>query len=298
MPRSAVVIPVHNGLDYTRRSLAALDIRDDETFVVVVDDGSTDGTSEWLRANHPRVTVLEGSGDLWWSGAVNVGCRYAIERGADVLILYNNDNVEVSRAILDRLTDLVRRTGACVSAVALRGNTVLHAGGTIDWRNRGAQLRQSGEAYAPTEEIGECDWLPGTALAMSSSLFVALGGVDARRFPQYRGDIDLTMRARNLGRRCLVAGDVFVVNDAGQSGLNFSRPLSLREIAEGLVSKRSPYNLREAVGFAVRHCPAHLLPGYLGLYYSRYLYACVKARHPSVGRLREALRPSSRLRPS
>ena len=146
--------------------------------------------------------------------------------------------------------------------------------------------------------MNECDWLPGTALAISSSLFVALDGVDARRFPQYRGDIDLTMRARSLGHQCLVAADVFVVNDAGQSGLNFSRRLGLTEIVRGLVSKRSPYNLREAVGFAIRHCPRRLLPRYLGLYYARYLYACLKTRYPGVGRLKDTLRPRSRLRPS
>jgi GT2 family glycosyltransferase len=291
-PRVAVVIPVHNGLDYTRRSLSLLARQEpSEVEIVLVDDGSTDGTADYVRANHPEVTVLVRDGSLWWSGAANAGCRHAIAHGADVVVLFNNDNIECSLGAVRRLAALAHRTRDCVSAVALvedgdGARSVLHAGGSLDWAGRGQQLREAGAAFVPNERVDECDWLPGTALALPTDIFVDLGGADDRRFPQYRGDIDLTLRARQSGRRCLVARDVWVLNDKGQSGLRFNGALSARMIAAGLVSLRSPYNVREAVGFAFRHCPPRLIPRYLALYYARYFYACLKAKHPGVARLR------------
>lgn len=293
--KTAVVIPVHNGLEFTRRCLAALTAQEPAEFeTILVDDGSTDGTADFVRQHHRQVTVLEGDGQLWWSGAVNAGCRHAIERGADVVVLFNNDNADCSGGAVARLAGVARATGDCVSAVALvdgvdGARAVLHAGGSLDWAGRGQQLRETGFAFVANDHVEECDWLPGTALAVRADAFSALGGADARRFPQYRGDIDFTLRARRSGRRCLVLRNVWVVNDRAQSGLRFDGPLSLRMIAAGLVSLRSPYNLREAVRFALRHCPSHLVPRYLCLYYARYFYACVKANHPRVARLRDRL---------
>jgi GT2 family glycosyltransferase len=293
--KAAVVIPVHNGLEFTRRCLSALEAQRPAEFeTVVVDDGSIDGTGDFVRAHHPEVTVLRGDGSLWWSGATNVGCAHAIERGADVVVLFNNDNVDCSPGAVSHLAGLARATGDCVSAVALVDSgsgtrSILHAGGSLDWAGRGQQLRETGLEFVADDCVEECDWLPGTALAIRADVFMALGGADARRFPQYRGDIDLTLRARATGRRCLVLRDVWVLNDKGQVGFRFSGPLSFRTVAAGLVSLRSPYNLREAVRFALRHCPPKLVPRYLGLYYARYVYACVKANHPAIDRLRNRI---------
>jgi GT2 family glycosyltransferase len=303
-PKAAVVIPVHNGLEFTRRCLAALQAQKPAEFeTVLVDDGSTDGTAEFVRSRHPEVTLLRGDGNLWWSGAANAGCRYAIELGADVVVLFNNDNVDCSAGAVSHLAGLARATGDCVSAVAVvdtgKGvRSILHAGGSLDWAHRGQQLRETGLRFVADDEVEECDWLPGTALAIRADVLAALGGADARRFPQYRGDIDLTLRARRSGRRCLVLRDVWVLNDKAQSGFRFDRPVSLRALIAGLLSLRSPYNVREAVRFAVRHCPARLVPRYLTLYYARYFYACLKANHPGVTRLRERVVRSLRSAPA
>src|SRR5262249_8798006 len=153
LPKVAVVIAVHNGLGFTRRCLAALKAQTGREFgIIVVDDGSTDGTSAFLREAHPEVTVLSGGGNLWCSGATNAACRHAIEQGADVLILCNNDNVQCSPDLVRRLSDLASSTGDCVGAVALVERSdgthmILQAGGTIDWHGRGVELLEAGDQY-------------------------------------------------------------------------------------------------------------------------------------------------------
>src|ERR1043165_6485898 len=149
-PKVAVVIPVHNGLELTRRCLSTLQAQRPAEFeIIVVDDGSTDATGDFVRANHPEVTVLRGDGNLWWSGATNAGCAHAIERGADVVVLFTNDNVDCSSGAVSHLAGLAHATGDCASAVALFDfghgpRSILHAGGSLDWAGRGQQLRETG----------------------------------------------------------------------------------------------------------------------------------------------------------
>jgi GT2 family glycosyltransferase len=279
----AIIVPVHNRLAHTQRLLAQLRESDHaEALVVVVDDGSTDGTTEYLRAHEQDVVVIPGSGELWWSGAANAGCAHALEHGAQVLILFNNDNTAMSANCVAELARSVDETGGCVGSVVLFSGTnrVLNAGGNLVWPTRGLELRDAGARYDQEVRVVECDWLAGMSLAFPSELFTALSGFDADAFPQYYGDADFTLRAGQSGRSCVVSYSCWVSNDVKTSGLNFYARVSPKAFISGLFSRRSSYELRTTVRFARRWCPRHLLPLYLVLYYLRYAWATVKSWTP------------------
>jgi len=72
-PRVAVVVPVYNKIELTIRFLESFQqITYPNYSMIIVDDGSRDGTAEILRARFPEVIVLKGDGNLWWSGATNL----------------------------------------------------------------------------------------------------------------------------------------------------------------------------------------------------------------------------------
>ncbi|HIJ83785.1 MAG TPA: glycosyltransferase family 2 protein, partial [Magnetococcales bacterium] len=81
--RVAILIPIHNGLSYTQKTLSWLEqslklAKSHPNIiaeVIVIDDGSTDGSGEFIRKQHPHIHLLEGPGNLWWSGAINMGAR-------------------------------------------------------------------------------------------------------------------------------------------------------------------------------------------------------------------------------
>ena len=89
------LVPVHNRKSVTLRCLAALDRQVDlpKLTIVVIDDGSTDGTSEAIQAEYPQVVVLKGSGNLWWTGAIRMGMEYAYSQGANFFIWLNDDTL-------------------------------------------------------------------------------------------------------------------------------------------------------------------------------------------------------------
>jgi GT2 family glycosyltransferase len=284
----AVVIPVHNGRAYTAHCLELMrELEGPDMMVIVVDDGSSDGTSSYLEDNYPDVHLLHGSGNLWWSGAVDFGCRFAIDRGASRLLLLNNDNLEMSPNLMPELERVLDEYGGLAGAVMVEDRPngrreIVAAGGRLNWRSRGIELRdgpREAVVHRIRAEDVECDWLPGASLAFGREVFLDLEGFDARAFPQYRGDVDFTTRARKAGYKCVVTYAAWVVNDTRQTWINFGRRLTYREFGLGLVSFRSAYNLRETIRFAWRHCPKRWLIPYLGQFYLRYAYAFWKTRH-------------------
>jgi GT2 family glycosyltransferase len=70
--------------------------------MLLVDNGSTDDSVAYIREHYPEVIILENRENLGFSGGNNVGMRYALEQGAEYILLLNNDT-EVAPDFLDEL---------------------------------------------------------------------------------------------------------------------------------------------------------------------------------------------------
>lgn len=106
------IVPVRNRRDTTLRFLRSIDAliipRAVHLDVLVIDDGSTDGTSEAIKSEHPKTVVEQADGTLFWSGAIQHGLEYFRERGYDHAWLLNDD-LELSPACLEHLLAVVEK---------------------------------------------------------------------------------------------------------------------------------------------------------------------------------------------
>lgn len=89
----AVVIPNWNGKESLGPCIDSLLAQTCEAEIIVVENGSTDGSLELLAKKYPEVIVLAQPMNLGFAGGVNVGLRYAMEKGFDYAALFNNDAV-------------------------------------------------------------------------------------------------------------------------------------------------------------------------------------------------------------
>jgi len=103
-PLVSVILLNWNTFEVTRDCLASLRRMDYRNFeVVVVDNGSVDSSVEQLQEADPEIRVIRNGANLGFSGGNNVGIRDAIWRGADYVLLLNNDTIVAP----DFLTQLV-----------------------------------------------------------------------------------------------------------------------------------------------------------------------------------------------
>src|SRR5215216_2395228 len=91
-----VTTPVHNRKEETLLCLKSLyrsNFEGLEVKVVIVDDGSIDGTYEDVQAAFPQVRILRGDGNLWYTGGINRGIQEALKSKPDYILTINNDSV-------------------------------------------------------------------------------------------------------------------------------------------------------------------------------------------------------------
>ena len=93
----AVLIACHNRLKKTKQCLKALfcqkKTRNVNLEVFLVDDGSTDGTSKFIKKRYPNINLIKANGDLYWAKSTNLAWRVAIKskKNFDYFLLLNND---------------------------------------------------------------------------------------------------------------------------------------------------------------------------------------------------------------
>jgi GT2 family glycosyltransferase len=200
------VIPLFNCLELTKACLASLHAtlpRGLDHEIILVDDGSTDGTREWLRTLAPRVRVLLNERNLGYAASNNRGAR---EATGDILGLLNNDLVLLSGWLppILRLFRFGRRPGL-VGNIQLDASTgaIDHSGVFIQINGKPAH-RGIPEGIARFRRVQPVIAVTGACAFVRRDTFLQLGGFD-EHFVNGGEDVDFCLRAREAGLRNWVA---------------------------------------------------------------------------------------------
>ena len=199
-----VVVPVHNRIELTEQFLDSVDHQQtsQEVSVLLVDDGSADGTHDVVskRVGRYATTVLTGTGSWWWAGSVRRALAYLSPKvkQQDFVYLGNNDTVLHSRHF-EYLHDTASRypkslVGACSWEVWPDGSAHLVPGGfSIDINQLTVRVA-SGAVHVDQE----FDALAGRGLLIPAE---ALPHVTfhERLMPQHFADITMTQGLRRKG---------------------------------------------------------------------------------------------------
>jgi GT2 family glycosyltransferase len=251
------VIPTHNGRHLLGPCLGALgrqSYRDFET--VVVDDGSTDGSADHIRASYPEVRLVELGENRGFSAAVNAGIRSS--RSEYVALLNNDAEPEAGwLAALVGAADAPEHARAALFAskmLSLQDRSILDgAGDALRWSGLPIRLGHGEKDRGQYEETRPVFGACAAAALYRRALFEEVGLFDEDFFA-YCEDTDLSFRAQLAGRGCLYVPGAVVLHAGSASTGGKKSPLGLRQ------------GTRNGINLLVKNVPGGLLLKYSPLF--------------------------------
>ncbi len=250
IPRVSIAIPTWNGKHHLELCLPSLRKQTFQDFeVIIIDNGSTDGTVEWLQAEYPEMRVIALPRNIGVTAAFNIGVR---ECRGDYLVLLNNDTEAEPNWLeeLVRVADKYPTAGAVASKMKVWDDrTLIHTAGdfyTVSGRpgNRGVWQKDDGRFDREEWVFGAC----GGAALYRKALFAQIGEFD-ERLESYLEDIDLAWRAQLAGYGAVFAPKAIVYHKISATGGG---------------AFASFYNGRNWIYVLVKNMPAGLLKQHWG----------------------------------
>ncbi len=218
-PLISVIIPNWNGAHHLPTCLEALRRQTYPRFeVVVVDNGSRDGSLALLERDYPEVKVVALARNLGFAGGVNAGIRQA---QGEIIALLNNDTEADPHwlaALGQALADNPQAGLAASKVLLFERRNVFHSAGDfygLDGRpgNRGVWQVDEGQYDTLMEVFGAC----GAAAAYRRAVLDQIGLFD-EDFGSYCEDVDLAWRAQLAGHRCVFAPQAVVYHRLSATG--------------------------------------------------------------------------------
>ncbi len=207
-PKAAIVILNWNGKEDTIECLESVTKVDYPLFeIVVVDNGSTDGSTQAIRGLFPDVTLIVNEENLGYAGGNNIGIRYALAEGFDYVCLLNNDTI-VDPNFLGFLVDAAEadpKVGMVGPTICYfdKPNTIWSAGGRIDWSRGLPSLRGLDEVdKGQYREVAKVDYVTGCAMLVKLAMAENIGLLDSRFFTYFE-EVEWCVRATRSGFKIL-----------------------------------------------------------------------------------------------
>lgn len=215
----AIIILTWNGIALTRRCLNSLNLSSlpEGVSVIVVDNGSTDGTVEYLR-KISTIQLIENKQNIGYSRAVNIGIN-ATSENSDIILL--NNDVELTET--DWLTKLsaiaANRSDLGILGVKIiQDNGVLqHCGAYLPIDTYWGQQIAGGEVdIGQYSGVFECESVVFACVYIKRSVFKEIGLL-SEDFFAYFEDTDFCLRAKHKGIRVALCGDIRVKHSENSS---------------------------------------------------------------------------------
>jgi GT2 family glycosyltransferase len=242
-----------NGGDDTLAALESLD----GVETICVDNGSDDGSPDAVAARFPDVDLIRTGVNLGFSGGNNVGIRRALARGADWVLLLNNDAVAGPGlpAALAAAADARPDAGvlACKVFFADPPDVLMYAGGRVNLR-LGYWGRQDGFGQRDDgrfDALRDVDRATGAAMAVSRAAIERAGMLDESLFA-YAEDTEWCLRIREAGFAVVFVPDAKVWHVGSASTGGMRSPTSIYYDTRNMIAVAERHDPRRGAAGAVR----------------------------------------------
>lgn len=286
----AVVIPTYNRKNYLSKLLVQLKdqvLNHVEMSIVVVVDGSTDGTLEMLISEFPGVDIVKGNGDLWWTKSINEGCKLALKKGTDAVLLMNDDTEIDERYVETLLKHAEQRPDAIIGSLNItrtKPHKIYFSGvkKIVWWKAKYVRYHKIFALYDENlTGLHQSIVLMGRGMFIPVSVFEKIGFFDEKSFPQYKADLDFVLTAHENNIKTFISWDSIVYSHMELTGKGVTyKKQPLFTFLKSFFQENSMTNIVHSFRYYKRHCPLYLFLLSFFIDKLRLIYSFLKRRNP------------------
>lgn len=228
LPKVSIIVLNWNRLIDTRECLQSLqEVTYENKEIIVVDNGSSDGSQEYMRQNYHDIILLENTENLGFAEGNNKGIQIALKNGADYIFLLNNDTI-IDKDAIQNLIE-VAETDIKIGFLGPKiyyynePHRIWSAGGKLSkWfiHSGGKHIGYRKIDCGQFDCIKEVDYVTGCAILIKKSVFEKAGLFDPHYYCYYE-EADLIVRSKQMGFKVVVVPKAKVWHKISAStGLN------------------------------------------------------------------------------
>ncbi len=268
MEKIHVIVAVHNRINITRSFIKSLETQSFKNIhLILIDDGSTDGTCEMVNDCVLNKTIIRGDGNLWWGGALHKAYLWLKRNDVDPedFVLTANDDIKVDDEFIQSgIRILSNESNAFLTANGFDLNSGEHLDGAVFYN-----FVDGTSELVTQEQITNC--ASTRALFFRVKDFLKVGGFRPVLLPHYGSDYEFTIRAWRKGYRIISNKELKYLVDKETTGNMYYMDLTAKDFMKKMFSKKSVFNPVYKVTFIILACPLKYIPANLFFQLKRYI---------------------------
>lgn len=259
-----VITAVHNRYQITEkfvRNILRQTYKD--IHLILVDDGSTDGTAKMVKDLLPNATIITGDGNLWWGGALHKAYLWVKDNLSNNLhdvVMFANDDTDFADDYIEKAVKILKgnpKTLLTGYGISRQSGKQVDGAVRFDFKKSSGQISQNG--------YGNC--ASTRSLFFTVADFLEIGGFHPYLLPHYASDYEWTIRAvQKYGYKVFCDNTLKYEADETTTGDNDYNKLTRKK----LFSKRSGSNPFYKLTFIFLATPIKYIPAALWQQISRY----------------------------
>lgn len=217
-PSVAIILVNWNTFDFSKSCIEQLHELSYHNFkIILVDNGSTDGSGEILNSLFPEITYIRNQNNLGFTGGNNSGIEHALKENFDLILLLNNDTY-FEKDFLSPLVKFLEKNqsvGAAQPLIFENGNRdkVWHAGGEFSLlKGSSKSIKTKNNTNSPYPS----KWLTGCAFMIRSSVVREIGSLKETYFAYFE-DVDWSFRVRKAGLALYIVPESVIYHEVSGS---------------------------------------------------------------------------------
>lgn len=216
--------------------------------VFLVDDGSTDGTSTAVKNKYPEVTIIKGSGNLFWNQGMRLAWNTAVKtKEYDFYIWLNDDTLLFEDSIVELFSTYTEAMQQFKTQVVVTGACQLS--------NKIAEFSYGGRTengpLIPNGTIQTCKYINGNIVLVPRGVYKQLGNL-SNNYTHAMGDFDYGLRAIEAGYTCCTTKKYIAVCELNKGVPGWCDPQNSLNIRWKLLHSPKGLNIKEYILFRKR----------------------------------------------